>query len=468
MRINLILVLLLFPLFIFSNGLEKLKSLEGMQYASIGVSVIKIKDTSTVFSYNSNKLLTPASTLKLLISGLALEDLGGDFRYETHIYRDADIVDGVLEGNIIIESNGDPCFNSRYFPNYSIINAIVELLKENSISEIKGKVKVINEKKSFVRGSWLWEDISNYFGAIHHDFNYRDNTFILDFKSLDINTKPHIISCTPKLQNTTFENYLIAKGAGDNAWIYGGPLSNILEIRGSIPPNKNSFKIKGAIHNPALCFENEIIEVLKDNGIIVRENIEQGVIGTNESGYTKDESKLNSVSKLVLLQTIESPELKDIVFQANKMSVNLFLEAMGSVLSNDVVYSLNKMGLDIMQLKLVDFCGLSPLNKISAQLLSEFIVKLSNNKDFKQSLPLVGQDESIGYFASYPYFDRNLRAKTGSFSGVRAWSGYMTNQEGEELAFTIIINNYICSNKDLYSGVNEFLNTIYLKKSSRN
>ena len=38
----------------------------------------------------------------------------------------------------------------------------------------------------------------------------------------------------------------------------------------------------------------------------------------------------------------------------------------------------------------------------------------------------------------------NLRAKTGSMTGIKSYTGYVTNRAGEELVFTIIANNYTC------------------------
>lgn len=46
-------------------------------------------------------------------------------------------------------------------------------------------------------------------------------------------------------------------------------------------------------------------------------------------------------------------------------------------------------------------------------------------------------------YSDHPILRENVVAKTGSMSGVRALAGYLKTQEGETLAFTILINNYV-------------------------
>jgi len=43
------------------------------------------------------------------------------------------------------------------------------------------------------------------------------------------------------------------------------------------------------------------------------------------------------------------------------------------------------------------------------------------------------------------YAENNLRAKSGYMKNIRAYAGYVTNRNEEQLAFAIIINNYNCS-----------------------
>jgi D-alanyl-D-alanine carboxypeptidase/D-alanyl-D-alanine-endopeptidase (penicillin-binding protein 4) len=43
----------------------------------------------------------------------------------------------------------------------------------------------------------------------------------------------------------------------------------------------------------------------------------------------------------------------------------------------------------------------------------------------------------------------NARGKSGSMTGVRALSGYLTTSDGEPVAYSIIANNYTCTGAEM-------------------
>jgi D-alanyl-D-alanine carboxypeptidase/D-alanyl-D-alanine-endopeptidase (penicillin-binding protein 4) len=65
-----------------------------------------IKDGSGRHQYRQNELFVPASTLKILTSLVALELLGPEYRFETHIFLDG-------KGNLYIKGYGDPLLTSE-------------------------------------------------------------------------------------------------------------------------------------------------------------------------------------------------------------------------------------------------------------------------------------------------------------------------------------------------------------------
>lgn len=65
-----------------------------------------VEDGTGTRAHRANELFIPASTLKILTSLAALEILGGEYRFETHLFLDA-------ENNLYIQGHGDPFLTSE-------------------------------------------------------------------------------------------------------------------------------------------------------------------------------------------------------------------------------------------------------------------------------------------------------------------------------------------------------------------
>ena len=81
-------------------------------HAMVGISARTVGGR-TLIGLNEDKLLMPASNMKLISTGAALYALGPDYRYETVIGHDGEVIDGVLHGNIYIVGGGDPTTASK-------------------------------------------------------------------------------------------------------------------------------------------------------------------------------------------------------------------------------------------------------------------------------------------------------------------------------------------------------------------
>lgn len=435
-------------------ALESFLASDALRHAAIGISVKRVRDGGRLLEYNAQMALTPASVAKLIPTALAWEEKGKDFCFRTEVELTGKLQDGILQGNILIRSGGDPCPESRYFPGYTLLQSIVTAVKQAGVREIQGTIVVETKgEKPQIPGSWVWEDIANYYAALYHPFNYRDNAYSLEFRSGKAGEKTELIGIWPKVPGVHFENEVIAsEQEGDNAWIFGGPYSQTLYIKGSIPQNRPVFRIKGAMPDPALVFVNELKGRLSKAGIKVTEKVKTDV----------------SPEKRPLL-TFTSPSLEKIVFHTNKSSVNLFAEALGTLVAQKGEYERQaktkflRIGINPSGITLKDACGLSPLNAVPAEVFTDLLIwaNRSLGAAFTSSLPTAGVDKGLnGYCRAYPALKNNLKAKTGSFSGVRCLSGYLTSRSGELLAFTILVNHYVCTSVQIQQEIGAFLNAL--------
>lgn len=442
-------VLLFAPLFIraqLQEAVVKLQQKPGLKHAAIGISV-KRMDGQTVLDYHGSMALVPASVTKLFSTAFALKTKGTQFTYCTKAFYSGEIHEGVLEGNILIQAGGDPCLDSRYFPAHRFVDTVVAGIESLGIKRVAGKIIVMEgEKEAYIPGSWPWEDIANYYGTLYHPFNYRDNSYTIKIRTRRSDKSAEIVSVRPKVPQVTFRTEVVVDPANSNdVWLYGGPTASVIVIRGTFSTKPSVFSLKGAMHHPAEVFVGEVTERLLARGVIV------------------DGDSIPSRSSHEFLSR-ESPVLGEIVFQTNKRSVNLFAEALGRLVDAEnfehgVKKHLSMIPTDTSGIILKDACGLSPLNAVPAETFTDLLVwgYQHLDKSFFYSLPQGGVDGGLHIYADHPSLGSRLRAKTGSFSGVRALSGYLVTQRKERLAFTILINHYTCTSKEIREAVRDFL-----------
>ena len=113
-----------------------------LRTASIGVLAMTA-DGDTIVSINSDRLLMPASNMKLVTTGLALHVLGKDFRYRTELVYSGEITGGVLKGNLYIKGGGDPTLASddpAAMRQEELFEEWTKILKDNGIHSIEGYI----------------------------------------------------------------------------------------------------------------------------------------------------------------------------------------------------------------------------------------------------------------------------------------------------------------------------------------
>ena len=64
--------------------------------------------SAPLLSWRASATVNPASVMKLVTTYAALELLGPSFTWNTPVYVDGTVADGVLQGNLVIQGKGDP------------------------------------------------------------------------------------------------------------------------------------------------------------------------------------------------------------------------------------------------------------------------------------------------------------------------------------------------------------------------
>ena len=439
-----------------STTRRKIKAILGQfsAHCSVSLVVLSVRDGKPLFSHKGQKTMVPASTLKVITAIGALDGLGPKSRLETKLLATGPIREGRLRGDLVIVGGGDPSLAmadvGNSLPAKNLLWRWLSAVRKAGIKEIKGDV--VGEATLFddqpISRYAIWEDIGNYYGGVTSSLSFNGNLYHLYLSSLPkAGTVVKVMGTMPvHTAITTFDNRLRAgpKGSGDNAYIFGSPMSHVRYLVGTIPPSRQSFKIKGSLPNPAFTCAASLHEKLKKSGI----KIHGRPCSTNVSKRGRRNTQLDSY---------RSPSIAAIVKHMNKTSDNVFAEQLLKLLGHKykgkgsrsrglhvLQERLDVLGLKRAGVHLKDGSGLSRYNGITANFLTNSLIAAARRpyyKDLLASLPISGVDGSLKRRYGSPELKGRIMAKTGYMERVFALTGFIKPKSSGMLAFTFVVND---------------------------
>ena len=92
----------------FRRSVNKILSNPCLRKNNYGIKIYSLDRGETLYEFGNNKLLIPASNIKIITTAVALKYLGGNYRFSTKIFTDGILENQVLKGNLYIKGSGDP------------------------------------------------------------------------------------------------------------------------------------------------------------------------------------------------------------------------------------------------------------------------------------------------------------------------------------------------------------------------
>lgn len=433
-----------------------------MRGASFSLVVKDVQEGRTVYSYDTDRLQSPASVLKTVATATALEILGEDYRYPTTLEYDGILENGTLEGNLYIKGSGDPSLGSSHFApgQNKFLSTWIAALQKAGIKHITGSV--ISDESIFdtegVSIKWLREDMGNYYAPGSYGISIFDNMYKLSLQTGAAGTRPVLKGTEPDIPFIRFKNYLkAAPVSSDSAYIIGAPLDDVRYLYGVLPANREAYVLKGDIPDPALYLARYLTDQLQQKGIRVDGSPSCYRIEVEENRWKKGERKE--------IVTTYSPTLREIASICNHVSHNLYADALVKTVGlqykprrNEMISSFGrgvqvvkeyweKKGLDVFPLRMNDGSGLAPADKVSAGFMGELLVYMATESAvsdaFIASLPQAGIEGSVRNFLKGSKLQGKAYLKSGGITGVRSYAGYIT-KDGKTYAVAVFSNNYSC------------------------
>ncbi len=475
----LLVVFLLSTLFVHSQqALQKyfdgLATTIPLKNAAVTICVKDGKTGTTIASLNPNLSLAPASVTKVFTTAAALHYLGAGYTFRTQLLHDGKVENGVLKGNLWIKGGGDPTFGSKYLGlNKDTIfqNWYLALLALN-VEKIEGTV--IGDGSVFENGMaspfWLWSDLGNYYGAGPSGLTFQDNTVSIPFLlGKNEGDSTFIVKDSMPFYFPRYINEVTTgkPTAGDNAYVYGVEYNPYWFIYGNIGSKDSVYSIRASHYFPPLYAAGELKTFLEKKGIKFTapngSHIDSFTVQQNYNWLL--EPNLFDTARYFIAD-YKSPGLGSIVRVVNQNSNNLYAEHLSKAISyernkkkgyrwqgNDLVQQyLVKKGMDSNGVFIMDGCGMARGNAVSSENISAFLYNIQTEKYFKTfyaSLPEAGTSGTLASFGKGSIIHKKFKAKSGTMTRVKAYAGYLTTPNGEQVVVSMVFNNYACSTKEI-------------------
>jgi D-alanyl-D-alanine carboxypeptidase/D-alanyl-D-alanine-endopeptidase (penicillin-binding protein 4) len=415
-----------------------------------GVLVKSLKTGETLYQLNAGKLMLPASNMKIVTLAAAAEKLGWDYRYETRVAAGGTVVNGVLAGDLVVSGNGDPSLMAtdaeRLFADWA------RQLKQRGIDTISGRV--IGDDNGFEKetlgSGWMWDDLVTDYSAGVGALQFNENAVKVTVSPGPSAGDSALVNITPAGSGLTVAGGVVTGAAGSASSIgaHRLPGSMALELRGSIPAGAAAASLFVSVDNPTLFFVNALRAALITNGIDVR----------GPAVDIDDVRDAPAADGRTPILTYQSAPLSTLAIRLMKLSQNQYAEtflktvgtgpgivptaAAGRSAAQAILES---WGVKADALVQRDGSGLSRYDFVTPEALVTILTHVDRDprlkEPFEGSLPIAGGEGLSNRMKGTPA-EGNARAKTGSMTGVRGLSGYVTSADGEPLVFSILANNF--------------------------
>ncbi len=436
----------------------------------VGIKVASLETGKVLFEQNANKLLSPASNMKLYTVAAALDRLSPDYHFVTSVYAPAKPdAAGTIHGNLTIYGRGDPSISAR-FNNGDYFKAVDDLAARIAAAGVKRVEGDLIGDETYFSGpaygsGWQWEDLQWGFGAEVSALSINDNLVNLSVKSGPRVGAAATVSTEPPDPLLTINNRVTtaARGSKRNLLVHRGLTANVVEVNGSMAIDDAGFSGRLAVTQPALLFAYMLRSSLAKKGVVVSGKTRASA----PSLFMVPANAAAMNAGLVELANLQSPPFSVIAAQTLKPSQNLYTELILRTLGNvsgptgsstpdvertsesaglEVVRTfLREAGVDATSLSLSDGSGLSRDDMVTAEATLQLLTYMRRHRyatAFREALPIAGVDGTIRNRMKGTPAQNNLRAKTGELQSASSLSGFVTTAAGEELVFSIMVNNF--------------------------
>jgi serine-type D-Ala-D-Ala carboxypeptidase/endopeptidase (penicillin-binding protein 4) len=421
------------------------------RHARWGVLIVDPERAETLYARDAHKLLVPASNQKILTSALALDVLGPAFRFVTPVLAKGQVRDGTLDGDLLIVGRGDPSVSDRIAGDAMFrVLALADSLHARGIRRVRGRV--LSHGNAFpdanIGHAWEYDDLSTSSGAAIDELLFNEGIAAVQIRGADHAGSPPLVRTAPAESYPRVRNeaMTVQRGTGRDSTAQLSVVKDTVRgefvVSGKIPVG-DSASVTVTYRDPTEAYLAAVREALTARGITIGDS-------ATMPGERAD-----------TLFVMQSPPLSEILPWFLKPSQN----QIGEMLFKSVALARTDTGAARISRRLAgetlrawgaaqdgflvwDGSGLSRQDLVSPATLVRVLDAMRRSPHFQvyyDAFPVAGVDGTLRTRMRGTAGEGNVRGKTGTLSGVRSLSGYVTTADGRLLLYSVLSNNYLVS-----------------------
>lgn len=417
----------------------------GFPTRGLSLYVHEIGQPEPILSVSANVPRQPASTMKLLTTLAALEELSPAWRWKTEAYVTQPVRDGRLAGDLYIKGYGDPYLVIENFWRF------LRALRATGLETIEGDL--VLDQSHFVREPGDAADFDNQPLRV---YNVLPQALLVNFQAVNFrfipqpSTKRVQIIADPLPANVDLENRVALSDAACRGWTR----SLGMKVR----HEKDRTRVIFSGSYDAACGDNELFRVVSEPAPYIL-GLFRSLWAELGGRFGAGVREATVPADAALFYTAWSPPLAEVIRSINKYSNNVMARQLLLTLGAEQAGAppgttdkgieavrewLKRHNLIFPELVLENGAGLSREEAITARHLGQLLLagwRSPYMPEFVSSLPLAAMDGTLRRRFNGASLDGQMHLKTGSLRDVRSVAGYVLDRAGRRTA-VVCLHNY--------------------------
>ena len=388
-------------------------------------------------SWQGDRLVNPASLMKLVTTYAGLELLGPAYSWSTPVWLQGPVVDGVLQGNLVIKGHGDPKLVLER------IWLLLRRVQQAGVREIRGDIVV--DRSAFVPGE---VNPADFDGEPLRPYNAGADALLLNYRSVLLTNTPDAarglaaIAVDPPLAGVRADATVPLQAGPCDDWRgalkgdFADPTR--LSLRGAYQAACGERIWAIAYADPRSYTERALLGMWQELGGRIGGGYREGVAPNTPPSFE-----------------LRSPPLPEIVRDINKLSNNVMAQQLFLTLgatqrgagtpeaSREVLrqWLRERVGNSGATSVIANGSGLSRDGRLTARTLYKLLQSAWASPvmpELMSSLPVAGIDGTLRRYKGGP---GRAHLKTGSLRDVVGVAGYVLGDSGRRYVVVGIVNH---------------------------